>query len=292
MTSSGRRSMALGSRPLSRPRDRGRLGWGAWLLAVGLAACQATAPPSPATSATTSAAASGSPTEGESPTHAVPQPSVEIPPLPAGELVLTCGDGLMFAAEALAGPGGAEAAADPVAAALRAFLPTASTPEQPFPAIGWHRVVTNPTEVVFLAPNRGGQGWLQVAFQLQAGAWVPDRWGDCRAAAVTPEGLGPASWWLDPGRPRPAAGDREFVALVREETCASGRPPDGRIAPPLVVYGEQAISLRFGVTPLAGGQDCQSNPSGEYRVTLTEPIGDRVLLDGGVFPPRDATTQP
>ena len=72
--------------------------------------------------------------------------------------------------------------------------------------------------------------------------------------------------------------------LVTELACASGRSPEGRIAPPTVIYREDSVTIIFGTRPLAGTQTCQARPPAEVSVDLREPIGNRVLLDGSVFP--------
>jgi hypothetical protein len=96
-------------------------------------------------------------------------------------------------------------------------------------------------------------------------------------------GLGPANWELGQ---RVNATTREFTALVHQLECASGRSPDGRIAPPRIVVNARSVTITFGVRPLPGVQDCQGTPPGRYRVRLPEPLGNRELRDGGVIPPR------
>ena len=48
--------------------------------------------------------------------------------------------------------------------------------------------------------------------------------------------------------------------------------------------------VTFRVTEIGGR--CPSNPRFPVTVQLTEPLGTRPLLDGGVDPPRDATIDP
>jgi hypothetical protein len=57
------------------------------------------------------------------------------------------------------------------------------------------------------------------------------------------------------------------------------------------------VTVVFGFVPLRGaGQDqdsiCLSAPPARYPFTLTEPLGQRRLLDGSTIPPRDATKPP
>jgi hypothetical protein len=198
----------------------------------------------------------------------------------------------VFSAAALDGLGTAQADPDSAAAALRAFLAEPDPQEYFFPAVGWHRVLESSTQVLFMARGRGANPWMQVAFTGSGGTWTMDLYGACSPHIVLAEGLGTADWWLDPAQPRPGPKDRAFTALVLERACASGHSSDGRIAPPLVVYDADAITLTFGVRHRPGGQDCQGHPPGRFQVSLDEPLADRQLLDGGSLPPRDATVAP
>jgi hypothetical protein len=71
-----------------------------------------------------------------------------------------------------------------------------------------------------------------------------------------------------------------------ERECASGKAATGRIAEPIAEYGVNAITITIPVRRVKGGADCQGNPWTPYVLELDEPIGDRVLLDGGPWPPR------
>jgi hypothetical protein len=117
--------------------------------------------------------------------------------------------------------------------------------------------------------------------------------GDCRLQFVLGPGISVARWWLDPAAAEPGAGATTVPALVDEE-C--GGPLDGRVVAPVISYSPDAVVLVFGVARAAvpGGQDsiCVQSPPVAYRAVLTEPLAGRLLLDGGVVPPRDATTPP
>ena len=48
------------------------------------------------------------------------------------------------------------------------------------------------------------------------------------------------------------------------------------------------VLVTFAVRPLGGdAHDCQANPPTKVVVTLPEPLGPRVLLDGSTLPARD-----
>jgi hypothetical protein len=101
-----------------------------------------------------------------------------------------------------------------------------------------------------------------------------------------------ASWWLDPDAPPPTAEATRLSALIRERACASGRSPKGRVLEPQVFSGGDAVLVTVWVRDQLGAQDCQGNPTFPVEIVLTEPLGERRLLDGSEVPPRDATVPP
>ena len=67
----------------------------------------------------------------------------------------------------------------------------------------------------------------------------------------------------------------------------------GRLLPPSITDGAESISLVFAARPLEDDMfTCPGNPSTRVTVELREPLGDRRLLDAGLFPPRDASLAP
>lgn len=100
---------------------------------------------------------------------------------------------------------------------------------------------------------------------------------------------GLASWWLDPAAGAPGRDATTIPALIREQACASGLPPEGRVVPPRIFYATDSVLVTFWVRRLPGAQDCPGNPPFATEIELTEPLGERKLLDGSEVPPRDAT---
>lgn len=90
---------------------------------------------------------------------------------------------------------------------------------------------------------------------------------------------------VDPGSL--TSGSTRIPIEVMERSCADGRSADGRIAPPEIVYGDDAVVVTVRVIPVAGGATCPSNPPTPYTLELEEPLGDRALLDGATDPPRE-----
>jgi hypothetical protein len=104
--------------------------------------------------------------------------------------------------------------------------------------------------------------------------------------------IGPAAWWIDPAKAAPAAKSTVVHALLREQSCASGKSAEGRVEPPTIETSAVSVIATFWVRRLPGGQDCPSNPPTATELRLPEALGDRRLLDGGTTPPRDASTAP
>jgi hypothetical protein len=73
---------------------------------------------------------------------------------------------------------------------------------------------------------------------------------------------------------------------LSERACAGGQPPNGRVLAPVVVYRPDAIVVTIAVVTIPGDSDCEGNPSVPITIQLTEPLRDRLLLDGGTVPPR------
>lgn len=87
----------------------------------------------------------------------------------------------------------------------------------------------------------------------------------------------PATWQL--GSPVTLAeSSTEIPVLVRERSCASGQLATGRIRA-AVSYSDQEVTISVGVQPLGGFQTCPAVLT-PYVVELSEPLGDRTLVDG------------
>lgn len=214
---------------------------------------------------------------GESGDVLVPPPVAEI-----DELALTCGSPARFHPDALRGRVGAESADHPAAAALRRLLDhdRALRGRQ-----GWYLVALSDTGALFIVPGRPGEDipyWM-AEFEKRGDRWTFARSGQCEIRPSF-EGIGQATWTLAPGQP--LTPHTEVInVLVAELACASGSSPEGRLVPAAAVYQETAIIIIYGVRPLHGPQTCQAAPAAATRLRLSEPLGDRQLLDGGVLPP-------
>ena len=95
---------------------------------------------------------------------------------------------------------------------------------------------------------------------------------------------GAATWARDPGADV-GPDSTEFIAWVTERACASGQSSADRIVGPEIRVSEDDIAVTFNVRSLLSAGTCQSNPPSRVVVRLPEPLGDRLLLDGGREPP-------
>lgn len=108
---------------------------------------------------------------------------------------------------------------------------------------------------------------------------------------ASPSGeVGAATWWVDPAELPLDPATMVIRAVLVERACASGLSPEGRVLAPRIEYGQDAIVIDVEVVRREGDQDCQGNPEYPIEIELSEPLGDRTLVDG--FDGRDATEQP
>jgi hypothetical protein len=119
----------------------------------------------------------------------------------------------------------------------------------------------------------GGEGW-----QL----W---QYGDCALRHDLGE-LGDAIVALDPDNP-PDLTSSQVHVLVTEVGCASGYLADGRVTLERLAQLEDRVELVIGVEATNSDETCPSNPPTPFAVELNEPLGDRTLVDGAVYPVRE-----
>lgn len=197
---------------------------------------------------------------------------------------VTCDD-VAFDLALLDQPGGAENGDDAAAVALREHL--ASGMETDFlPAAGWIEAVRSESRVLFIAPVEGGLA--RVDMKLEGGQWRASGWGGCTLRPEIPFGMNIATFRVAPGETLTAE-TTEVDVLVTEAECNSGEDARGRVQEPAVIRSAESVTVIFTVVARPGGHDCQSNPPTPFRLLLSEPLGDRALLDGSSIPPRDAT---
>lgn len=200
---------------------------------------------------------------------------------------LTCDtDALAFPPSALDGPTGAEAEVDSAATALRVFVAGPDAPTNWDPGPAWRRVLETPQAVVFLGQSVSTNSPLFVAFSLSRSGWTFDVAGTCQLRVVLPADVGPLTWELDPASPvRPDSAS--VSVLARELACSGGKDPSDRLLAPIVTVDLDRVNIALAARILPGDHDCPGNPITGVRVDLPEPLGERHLYDGSVFPPAE-----
>lgn len=150
-------------------------------------------------------------------------------------------------------------------------------------------MLERPDSVMFVARGDNERPWYVVVVGPLAGSLQPLLYGQCHLQIAAPAGITFAPWWLEPDRPAPEPAATEVAILLREQACANGKPPKGRVLQPTFVVREDAILVAIPVRQLENA-DCPGNPSYSMRLALPEPLGDRTLFDASVYPPRPLTT--
>jgi hypothetical protein len=206
---------------------------------------------------------------------------------------VSCGHGSAFPTDVLDAPAEAEAADDPAAEALRRHLATSDIEIDSLPDSGWREVGRTGSSVMWIAEDPGAAGsWIQATATNDGGEWRVTGWGGCGMEPDVGPGLGIASFRVAPHEDL-TADTVEIDVLVTERACNSGEDARGRVAEPAILAGPDAVTVIFAVRPrVALAQSCPSNPETPVVLVLSEPLGDRELLDGSTLPPRDATTCP
>jgi len=207
-----------------------------------------------------------------------------------GEIRYTCGGPPGFLPELIDRPANAETEDHPSAAALRAAIAEAGPDVDMLPDSGYWLASRDDrvAEYVAAEPRGADPAFVSASIEKQGGRWKLAGWGQCRPAIVL-QGLSRATWILDPAAGAPGADATTFTALVTETECTSGQAMGARLLPPSMTYGPDSVLVVFAALPQVnqGFATCPSNPPSRVLVALREPLGDRRLLDAGVFPPAE-----
>lgn len=266
------------------------------LVTVVLAGCAPATAPAASTPTAIATLPAGSATLSTDPSGSAPSPTVARPgEADLGDTRYSCGDPPGFLPAILTQPANAELENHPTAAALRAAIAEHGADIDLLPPSGYWLVHRDGKVADYLArapgggdPTGGEPEFVSARIDFQGGAWTLGGWGQCRPVIVL-EGVSVANWVLDPDLPRPDAQATTFTALVSERACTSGQPMGDRLQPPSITYGHESVLVVFAARPLQSenGFDCQGNPSMRVAVQLSEPLGERHLLDASMFPPAE-----
>jgi hypothetical protein len=111
--------------------------------------------------------------------------------------------------------------------------------------------------------------------------WTIDSGGDCRLfGPIAREGLSV----VEATGYAPGATAYDIAVQTNERQCASGRDPAPYLNDPYVVETAQRVTLYLTSAPVEGYADCQGNPTVTQTVTLDQPLGERQVVDGWVWP--------
>jgi len=149
----------------------------------------------------------------------------------------------------------------------------------------WRLLGRTETEVAFGAgdpPLLGGY----VVLRSDGDSWRYAQSGSNCLVRPHREGRTLARWGHDPAGPEVSSATSTLHLIVNDEPCASGIGPDERLDDPIIKSTPTALTITFTSRPPPGDQNCPSHPPARRLVTLPEPLGDRELRDGGIFPPQ------
>jgi hypothetical protein len=203
------------------------------------------------------------------------------------------GAGLAFAPQALVGPPPLLHPEEPEAGALLKYLKTLAAPKgvsralakrgapaaEPASLAGWRLLARDGGEVLF---GRGAPPQLLLVTLRKNSlrrSWSCVRSGVARPLRATRDGIRASSWRLDPTYEL-GPGDTELRLLATEQAFASGQSAEGRLLAPDLYRDDEELVLRIFVTPRPGYQTATRNPETPVRVALSEPLGQRRLIDG------------
>lgn len=127
--------------------------------------------------------------------------------------------------------------------------------------------------------------WVKDALDSPTGWYVSHR-GTC---ALTVD-LGDLTVPAIELHPPPDKTSRELRLQVTEQTCNGGEDAAGRIVVLSVDETDDQVSLVLGVRPRGGPQACPSNPATPFTVTLSQPLGEREVVDAALANPRVLTS--
>lgn len=121
-------------------------------------------------------------------------------------------------------------------------------------------------------------------FERKGDGWDAAGWGGCEPRLHLPE-KSVLRWAFTEGAYPPDPGATVLEVDATETACSGGRDIEGLIEAQ-VEYREDRIDVVLTAPGLEDGfYTCQGTPLTEYEVVLSEPVGDREVVDLSVYPP-------
>lgn len=153
---------------------------------------------------------------------------------------------------------------------------------------GWHVVSQDEDGIDAVARIPGGYvsrtvrySFASVSFELRRGRWVTSSIEECQPQILI-EGEGRIIWEL---AEEPSPSDTELAVMAIEPACSSDRRLTQANTRFVATYSEDSIHLIGTVVPGLIGGNCLDSTPRRLTVRLDEPVGDRALVDAGVYPP-------
>jgi hypothetical protein len=189
-----------------------------------------------------------------------------------------------FPIDALTSPTGAQHGEHPSARALRKIIRDPSSEpyiEGRVPKHRWRLLRKSDRYVIYGAGDAERVSALSLKRTRHEGWAYANLDSGCRPRVLR-SGIAASSWKLDREGAAPSPATTTLHLLVSETNCNDGQPPEKeRILDPVVDYGRRGITITYFVEPPTGAHTCPGAPPAMVDLGLSEPLGDRVLRDGG-----------
>jgi hypothetical protein len=200
----------------------------------------------------------------------------------------TCSSG-PFPIDALRSPTGAQRADHPAAKVLRELIRNPRLNEEiegRVPKKRWRQLLLTDRAAIFGSGDAERITTLSVKRTRRSGWDYRNLDGHCQPVVVR-EGLSATEWRLDPERPEPTPASTTVHILIDEAYCNSGAPPEPeRILEPTVRYAPGTVTVTYFLDFPDRFETCPGSPPAAWQLSLSEPLGDRALRDGGTVVPK------
>jgi hypothetical protein len=196
---------------------------------------------------------------------------------------VACGYGAPFdALQVFSGPTDAERGTSPPEVALRRFLAKGLISWAP--KKNWRLLTQSATQAEF-GSGRLSRGFIEVFnFERVKGKWKWWGSGGCQPRVVR-NGETAITWSLNPDQ-HLTASTRVIEVNLGPGECNDGRPQSTRLEKPEFREENGDLLMALWLHPVGPGpHNCAGLVEPPTKITLPEPLGDRNLYDGGVFPP-------
>ena len=202
---------------------------------------------------------------------------------PVADRLVGCGEH-KYPRQALDGPTGAENGPHAASRVLREQIKLSSGAELT-PTKEWRILHQSPARVIFGGGFSKRRGTLkaEVVVDWDDGEWTLGSIDfGCGIHVDTGDDM-LVDFALAPGAaPEPTS--RSLDLLIKDRNCG-GDDVMERLRDPLVEYDARSVGLLLTAVSNPGQHPCVGHSASEYRLELSEPLGNRVLMDLSSYPP-------